>query len=298
MLWVFEVLPFLEKQGQRPQWRIRSRLYGRGPDQVVLPGVFDLAYEPAPGPSQPQSLLALRSQRLSALGNDWQGLHDLWHRFFKVPDRIHARADAIGLPSGTLGVHYRGTDKNLALQDTNTVTPQDMLDAAAEALSRYPHLQCIFLATDEVEIVALARARFAPLTVVNLGGVSYHKSGVADEDRADRALLDCVLLSRCAVVLKCSSALSGFAKILRPELPVFRVAASKFFYDVPYFPDAYVPRWEATTPEGQRRSQRLFDGDWLDDRRVPRRFRRDFMVQPRYRWLQRWARRLHFLLSA
>lgn len=297
VLWVFEILPLLQSEERWPAWCIRSRLYGRGPDQVVLPGVFDLAYSPTAGPRVGQSLLALRSRALSALGDDWQGLHALWHRFFKVPARIEQRADEFALPEGALGLHYRGTDKNQALHDTNPVSYDDMLAAADEALRANPHLTSLFIATDEVAFVSAARERFPKREVRNLGEVSFHKSGVRDEDRADRALLDCVLLSRCALVLKCSSALSGFAKVLRPALPIYRVAACKYFYDVPYFPDAFIPRWESSSPAGQLRAARLFDGDWLDDARVPPRFRKSFLVQARYRGLQRWARRLHYLLT-
>lgn len=298
VLWIFEILPLLESEGQWPDWLIRSRFYGRGPNQVVIPGVFDLAYTPANGPSiEQRSLQALRSRSLSALGDDWQGLHALWHRFFKVPTRIEQRADEIALASGTLGLHYRGTDKNQALHDTNPVSYADMLDAAEEALNAHPHLGAIFVATDEVGFVEAARQRFPTREVRNLGEVSFHKSGIQDQDRADRALLDCVLLSRCAMVLKCSSALSGFAKVLQPSLPIYRVAACKYFYDVPYFPDAYIPRWEPSSPAGKHRSRRLFEGDWLDDPCVPERFRRHFRVQPRYQWVQRWGRRLHFLLT-
>lgn len=297
VLWIFEILPFLEQQGQWPAWQIRSRYYGLGPDQVVIPGVFDLAYEPKPGASTPKSLLELRSRSLSALGDDWFALHALWHRFFKLPPRIETRADDFVLASGSLGLHYRGTDKNQALHDTNPVSYEDMLEVAQEALNENPHLTSIFIATDEVEFVTAARQRFAPREVRNLGEVSFHKSGRPDADRADRALLDCVLLSRCDLVLKCSSALSGFAKILRPELSIYRVAACKYFYEVPYFPDAYIPRWGATNPAGRRRADRLFKDDWLNDPRVPQRFRQSFISQPRYRPFQRWVRRMHYLLK-
>ncbi|MDZ7813321.1 MAG: hypothetical protein U5L74_09450 [Ideonella sp.] len=297
VLWTFEVLPYLNQAGLWPQWKIRSVLYGQGPEQIVIPGVFDLAYAPQEGALVDQSLLALRSKALSALGDDWQGLHDLWHRFFKVPQRIQARADSFGIAAGTLGLHYRGTDKNHALHDTNPVSYSDMLDAAAEAFVADPQLKVLFIATDEVGFVEAARLRFADLEVRNLGEVSFHKSDVLDHDRADRALLDCVLLSRCRLVLKCSSALSGFAKVLKPELPIYRVAACKYFYDVPYFPDAFIPRWVAPGADSQRRAARLFAGDWLEDSRVPERFRRSFLHQPRYRGLQRWARRLHYVLK-
>lgn len=297
VLWVFEILPSLQSEGRWPEWGIRSRFYGQGPDQVVLPGVFDLAYSPSAGPRVEQSLLALRSRALSALGDDWPGLHALWHRFFKVPPRIEQRADEFALAEGTLGLHYRGTDKNQALHDTNPVSYDDMLSAADEAFKAHPHLKSLFIATDEAGFVSAARQRFPDLEVRNLGEVSFHKSGVQDKDRADRALLDCVLLSRCALVLKCSSALSGFAKVLRPSLPIYRVAACKYFYDVPYFPDAFIPRWESSSTAGQQRAARLFEGDWLDDVRVPPRFRQSFLAQPRYLGWRRWARRLHYLLK-
>lgn len=299
LLWIFEILPELERSNCHPHWAIRSEIYGSGPQKLVIPGAFDLVSEINSGSGHfPSiSLLDLRSRSLSALGNDWEVLSALWKRYFRVPDRVLARADDAGIRPGTLGVHYRGTDKNLASQDTNPVSAADMLSCIREALHHRPALQDIFVASDEPGFADLVRLEFPDRQVINLGAVSFHKSGQADSDRADRAVLDCLLLSRCEVVLKCSSALSGFAKILNPHLDIYRVAACKLFYDIPYFPDAYIPRWMQLLPENQSRHDRLFAGDWLEDPRVPVRFKRSFAYQPRYRGAERMLRRLKFLLT-
>src|SRR5271157_2949499 len=59
----------------------------------------------------------------------------------------------------------------------------------------------------------------------------------ANSSHAKDAILDCLSLARCRYVLKCMSALSGFAKVLNPDLEVYRVAAMK----QDWFPDAYIP---------------------------------------------------------
>ena len=284
LLWVFELLPWLDSRGMRPDWAIHSVLYGETPGAPVLPGVFDLAYAKPTRVTHARSLLWARVGHTSVLGGDWAGVHALWSRFFKVPARIEAQADTVGLPPDCLGLHYRGTDKNLQTIDTNAVSVEDFLALAAAFIAETPGVRGIFVASDEPGVLALARARFAELDVHGLGDVAFHKAGApaARAGKADRALLDCVLLSRCRWVLKCSSALSGFAKVLNPSLECYRVAACKMFSDIPYFPDAYVPRLELRDPAARAILERQFAGDWLDDVEAVARWSRPFVARPRH----------------
>jgi hypothetical protein len=284
LLWVFELLPWLAERGVQPAWEIHALLYGESPAGAVLPGVFDLAYTPPARVSRERSLLWARVLHTSVLGGDWAGVHALWTRYFKVPARIEARADAVGLPSDCLGLHYRGTDKNRQAIDTNAVSPEDFLALAAAFLDEHPHIRCVFIASDEPGVQAAAAARLAPVEVRSLGDVPFHKAGgpPAWPGKADRALLDCVLLSRCRYVLKCSSALSGFAKVLNPGLECYRVAACKMFSDIPYFPDAYVPRLALRDPAARAILERQFEGDWLDDPVATARWSRPFVGRPRH----------------
>ncbi len=294
LLWVFEVLPALERLGVRAGWEVRSRLYGGPPQHAVLPGVFEPvdAAAAAAGVSglaaRHRTLLGVRVWHTHVLGGDWAALHALWHRWFRVPARIEAAADDVALPSRCLGLHYRGTDKNLALIDTNPVSADDFLVLARAFLAERAGdaaFDGVFLASDEPGMLARAREALAPLRVLGLGDIAFHKAPAAGPAKADRALLDCVLLSRCAAVLKCSSALSGFAKVLRPDLEIWRVAACKMFNDVPYFPDAYIPRLALRDTDPQVRAilARQFAGDWLDDARARARWGAPFAARPRYR---------------
>lgn len=283
VLWIFELLPGLAARGITPQWDIRSSLYGQPPDFRIIPGLFEPVVPTPAKPHRVVSLLALRTHRVSVLGNDWPALHALWHAYFRICGAVLARADALPLPPGTLGVHYRGTDKNQALSDTNPVAVDDLLVLVDDFLEAHPDTPAIFLATDDYAVVPAARRRFAHLPVHNLGPVSFHKLPGPVPDRAERALLDCLLLSRCTHLLKCSSALSGFAKVLNPGLSAHRVSASKvFFGGIPYFPDAYIPRMAGRSRAAQAILARQFVGDWLDDAAVSTRFRETFVSRPRY----------------
>lgn len=284
LLWVFELLPWLDAHGIRPDWRIHSVLYGETPGAHVLPGVFDLAYAPPARVTRERSLLWARVWHTSVLGGDWHGVHALWARFFKVPARISSQADAVGLPADCLGLHYRGTDKNLQTIDTNAVSVDDFLALAEAFVAEHPAVRAVFVASDEPGVLGAVRARLPSFDVRGLGDVPFHKAATPSSNagKADRALLDCVLLSRCRWVLKCSSALSGFAKVLNPELECYRVAACKMFSDIPYFPDAYVPRLQLRDPAARAILERQFAGDWLDDAEAVARWSTPFVGRPRH----------------
>lgn len=164
-----------------------------------------------------------------------------------------------------LGVHYRETDKLTADWDTNPVSAEDMIAIITDFRRRRPDFARIFLATDDRTFAGRLRAG-VDCEVINLGEVPFHKS----EDgagkglgTATRALLDSVVLSRCAAVLKTSSALSSFAKIFNPQLEIYRCAASKRFADVPYFPVAYIPPYESDDPKVRAILGRLMQDNWL-----------------------------------
>src|SRR6185436_2872679 len=98
-------------------------------------------------------------------------------------------------------------------------------------------------------------------------------------------------------VLKCSSALSGFAKVLNPSLECYRVAACKMFSDIPYFPDAYVPRLALRDPAASAILARQFEGDWLDDPAAVARWSQPFVGRPRHGVVRRGINALKYAVS-
>ncbi len=262
-LCVFEILPYLHNHGIFPDWRIRAAHYG-GSDGLVIPGALDLAYEVKTCPKKVIDLGHLRNRHRHLLGNDWQGVSALWHAYFRIPEPVINEATSLGSLSDVIGIHYRGNDKQTALWDTNPVSHHDYLTIVRQFCEERPEFRRIFLATDDSNFYSFLKANIG-LEVINLGEVGFHKDPAASrfvDVKIHRAMLDCVLLSRCAVVLLTSSALPSFAKILEPNLEIYRVAASKIYATTPYFPVAYIPPYKSSSADVATIINRLMVDDW------------------------------------
>jgi hypothetical protein len=167
--------------------------------------------------------------------------------------------------SDTLGVHFRGTDK--PGREGTHVKPELVIEAVLDCLKRRDHelhFRSVFLATDEQPFVDMLKdglrdvrdsVRFCALddpTRVDDGeprSIHKRKSTIPSCDCLTYAAVNMLILSRCAVVLKSPSALSCFAKIMRPTLPLRLFNA--FTQD--WFPDVAVPLYEASHPDLDRR---------------------------------------------
>lgn len=275
-LWIFEILPYLEEQDIVPEWQIRSKLYG-DPEQgfIVIPGLLEPNVLKDISGRQPRlvKLLTLRDQGTVTLGNDWEYLSELWSKYFSIPDRIAERADRFTNLGEALGLHYRGTDKNKAVEETNYVSEDDFLLVTDDFIGGHPEISKIFLASDENSFIERVRLRYPNHEVIESGPVVHHKdtgsgSGFA---KGEHAILDCLLLSRCKYLLKCQSALSGFAKVLNPKLEAFRISANKltpWAKEIPYFPDGFLPKYQTERPECRKVLDRLFVDDWTENSKV------------------------------
>jgi hypothetical protein len=190
----------------------------------------------------------------------------------------------------SLGIHYRGTDKNRSLVETNPVSQEDFLALVRDFVGTHPDIEAICVATDENDLVDKIRAQHTSLRIVHSGNVRHHKDVVLDDgfSKGDHALLDCLLLSRCRYLLKCQSALSGFAKILNPNLEAYRIAANKlswWSWGNPYFPDAHLPKLTSQNPECQKILARLLAGDWTGDKWAVKKFGGTFRYKSRRRYM-------------
>ena len=281
-LHVFEILPTLHKRKIYPAWSIASELYGQPPDFTVIPGLLDLAYQPPENIEACYSLKEIRRYREFALGNDWSALHRLWSAYFRVPRRIERRVKGLGDLSATLGIHYRGTDKNTAGWDSNSVSHGDFVVILKDLLKRRPELTQVFVATDEPDFITYLSTHLE-IPVVSFGPGRHHFESKPCSERvaeADHALADCVTLSHCAIVLATSSALSAFSKVLNPDLEIYRCAASKMFADIPYFPTAYLAPFSSDDPRVAEVLRRTMKDDWTTSA-TSRRFRGKFAFKRR-----------------
>lgn len=287
---IFQILPFLYEHKIFPAWDIRTLHYGDPPDRLTIPGALDLAYTPPDGPYRVVSLEELRRRHAHIIGNDWQDLHRVWSSYFKVPARVSERAQSM-LPKGrVLGIHYRGTDKQTTSWDSNPITPSQYGVLINDFLAQNPDFDVIFAATDEHSFVDKLRS-MVPLPVVAAGGeVQFHLSTEdkgSKREKTDRAMVDCVVLSLCQCVIETSSALPSFAKLLNPDLEIYRCAASKLFgklfTKMPYFPVAQIPVLPVTRPESMEILRETMQLDWTFEPTMQQ-FQQKFSFSPRWRF--------------
>lgn len=286
--YLMQLLPYLHEKDIYPQWAIRTKHYADGPDFLTVPGVLDLAYTPPAGPYRMLTVNEMRRRHAHVIGNDWHALKRLWDQYFRIPDRVLTASRNV-LPVGkVLGVHYRGTDKQLNNWDSNPISKRDYLTLLRELLDGRPEFTSIFAATDEFAFVQeLERATSLP--VLSLGAVEFHMAPehtTTRAEKADRAMLDCVLLSLCSCVLETSSALPSFAKLLNPDLEIYRTAASKLFgklyTDMPYFPVAQIPVFPAQRPETKAILEATMKDDWAGKPETEK-YTQPFTATPRWK---------------
>ena len=258
-LFILETLPALQERGLRPSWDLDTKHYGR-----IIPSVLEMV-EPIDGDGPRRSLAEVREFDTRAMGDDFQSISKLWADYFRPAQAVvdaTNRADP-GLEN-SLGVHYRGGDKQRSRWDTNPIRREDFLAVVEDRIREDPTIDHCLVASDDAAFIDHARRRIGlPVTLLPAGAQHKVKGiGEASTARAGAALRDCMLLSRCKAVIQTSSALPSFAKILRPELDCRRCAASKWFGRVPYFPVAYIPVHEATDLATRAVIEKAMVDDW------------------------------------
>jgi hypothetical protein len=264
LIWCLEILPCLEKHDLKPEWNILSRNYGTSPEYNIFPDILNINYEPRKDWNAPDilSLEQLKSQEGHpnySFKTDFALANQLFHQFFQLPGEVTHAVDSFFAPytgQRILGLHYRGTDKLVDTYQSNPVTIDLMLHSARDFIKQKGNIDLVFLASDEEDFIAKADKEL-PVPVIyfqqkrkNNNSLSNTRKRYEPLFRGHRednninigrlALIDSLLLSRCQYLLKCQSALSGWAKIWNPELEAYRIAAFK--HD--WFPDAFIPLYK------------------------------------------------------
>jgi len=248
-LFFCEALPILENMKvdvNKLKWDVTTVNYGD-----IFPNVLEYNSEYV-NPSDfkgviPIPLTYLRTQFPQwVIGDDFVAIHNLFFKYFKIPQRIYDIVDQFDL-SQHLGIHFRGTDKTMDWGMNNPLSINEFYVIFDSYIKENPQITNVFLATDENHMLETLRTKYQHINFVtsrNLDGYLFWKNTVTPENNATEAMVDMMCLSKCKVVLKVSSALSSFSKVINPNLEIYRMNALKMCTDIPYFPDAYIPLME------------------------------------------------------
>jgi hypothetical protein len=124
-----------------------------------------------------------------------------------------------------LGVHYRGTDK---AGEAPLVTQEQFLHRIKGILSERPDLELIFLSTDDEKIIRFLMEADLHLPVLyredavrSLDGDQFHRKKEVSKSVVNKdAIINMLILSRCAHLLKTASILSDCSVIFKPDIEV------------------------------------------------------------------------------
>lgn len=125
---------------------------------------------------------------------------------------------------GVVGVHYRGKEKFIT--ESDAISHDEMIFSIQELLSLRPHgrSSMIYLATDDPEFYAACHKEFGSRIFSYRRPPSTPLFHFQDTSRNFRknslAILDCLLLSKCDLLIKTPSLLSAWSKVFNPRIEV------------------------------------------------------------------------------
>lgn len=243
ILYIFEILPILENENvdiSSLYWEISTSNYGD-----IFPNI--LKYNANEELQHKNKLVYHLTQykvtkKQFTLGDDFKKLHELFFKYFTIPNELIKIADELHLQN-FLGIHFRGNDKTYDNKMNTPITKNDFFIILNEYIKNN-NIKNIFLASDENDIIVKLKNKYPNIIFKssrNFQGNLFWRDNQNTHLNAKYAMIDMLCLSKCKEVLKVSSALSSFAKIMNPNLKIFRLNAVKMFAVIPYFPDAYIP---------------------------------------------------------
>lgn len=156
-----------------------------------------------------------------------------------------------GLDGNVLGVHYRGTDKS----DEAPRVEYDVVGArVATYLTQNSDTSAIFVSSDEAAFITYAMESFGTLPIVSRD--DFRRSESRREVYRDDVLeiqrdaaINCLLLARCAGLVKTASFLSAISFLFNPDMDVFIL--NRPHEDSLWFPESeMLRRQDSTSPQG------------------------------------------------
>ncbi len=237
LYYVVAIVRACEERGVEPRIVATSLLYAdpeRGSDWLAYH--FDRRGDEAPAPAAtPRHRIRtrrnlnriLRGRPDLDIQNEFRDVREAglyFDKYLRIKPEIlqAARAYAAEHFQGkTLGIHWRGTDK--PLDEADPISRETIVGAVTR---HGADCETIFIATDEPAFTEDIRKAFPDRRVVSFSAPTGRcfQDELDDNYRKGReALLDCLLLASCDLLIKTPSALSAWSKVFNPDLPVVLV---------------------------------------------------------------------------
>jgi len=273
--YILECLPYIEANySEKVNIKYYSHNYGSYPNFEVFGSVIKLAYEPKitnKKSEELQCLAKLNKSNQDFFKNNFALAKQYFDKYFiinpNILDKVNKFTDNF---SNVLGVHFRGTDKNTVKWMTHC-SAEEFIAIIKEHVSKNNYDR-IFVASDEAQFIEeLAKSVNLPIiyydqittsTPIHLDRLEIITDLIKKLKKADTeekirleyklkteaqynqklledAIINCLILSKCKIVIKTHSQLSGYAKVFNPELEIYKVNESL----TDYWPELYIPMY-------------------------------------------------------
>jgi len=165
----------------------------------------------------------LLSLKTYTLMSRWRA-HELISRYVKIKPAITTRVQDFTQQnfdgSFIIGIHYRGTDKNL---EADRVSYQKVYDEIEKITCHIPHYK-IFVATDEQAFLDDIVKKYDTIiyypVIRSRSECAVHVMPGNGYIKGEQALIDCLILSRCNLIIRTESYLSHCAGFFNPFVPI------------------------------------------------------------------------------
>jgi Putative papain-like cysteine peptidase (DUF1796)/Nodulation protein Z (NodZ) len=160
--------------------------------------------------------------------------HELIEKYVKIRSHIKQQVDDLWKQEFTdnlvIGIHYRGTDK----LEAEPVSYEKVVDDIKTVIANQTEKKSIkiFAATDDARFAQYIKKQFPDQIIMrdvlrsdNAMGI-HMRSDLAPYKKGEDALIDCLLLSRCSVLIKMASNLSDCSLQFNPNMSVIRLNKS------------------------------------------------------------------------
>ena len=145
----------------------------------------------------------------------------------------------------TLGIHFRGNDKSKTNHEAICINTNQFIRKIIQ-YKRLNKFESIFISSDELKLKERLKEDLKKLTDLKILYTDLAPAFHLDQKNLDtkldltkNAVAEMLALSQCSHVLKSHSAFSGWAKIINPDLEMYRVNKCKNNW----FPDYYLPEF-------------------------------------------------------
>jgi len=228
-----EILLYCEERGLRPLVRY-GYLTGRSAVPDYFRELFEYRLEDEPTAARARYTRIRNNDELRWPENYNRKLRfhtakPLFDKYLRIHPSVMAEVDGFCRDrfgdEHVLGVHYRGTDK---AGEAPLVAKERLLAAIRSTLEARPRLGRIFFSTDDQAILDVVLRAGLPVPVIyrddgvrSADGDQFHRKAEVSKSTVNRdALVNMLLLSRSAFLLKTASFLSDCSVIFNPSLEV------------------------------------------------------------------------------